>query len=90
MIMRKRVLENSNFVVNQKLGDKHLSVSELRETIKKGDQSIGKKILYFGSSLRGTSQYWSQRARELRALIQFQINEKQGLPSFFSTGSCAE
>jgi hypothetical protein len=23
-------------------------------------------------------------------LIQYQINEKQGLPSFFTTGSCAE
>jgi len=38
--------------------------------------------LYFGVSLRGTPRYWAQRARELRALIQYQINEKKGLPSF--------
>ena len=44
MIMRKRALENSNFVVNQKLGDKHLSVSELIEKIKEGDHSIAKKF----------------------------------------------
>ena len=46
--------------------------------------------MYFGASLRGTTQYWAQRARELRALIQFQINKKKGLPAFFTTGSCAE
>ena len=48
------------------------------------------KNLYFGANLRGTSQYWAQRARELRALVQFKINQGCGLPSFFSTGSCAE
>jgi hypothetical protein len=51
---------------------------------------LQKKILYFGTSLRGTPQYWAQGAKELRALIQYQINAKKGLPSFFSTGSCAE
>ena len=57
MIMRKRAIENCNFVVNQMLGDNHLSVSELND----GDSSIAKKVLYFGASLRGTTQYWSQR-----------------------------
>ncbi|CAG2185621.1 unnamed protein product [Mytilus edulis] len=90
MIMRKRAIENSNFVVHQKLGEQHLSISELREKIEKGDNSLAKKILYFGASLRGTSQYWAQRAKELRALIQYQINDKKGLPAFFTTGSCAE
>ena len=51
---------------------------------------LQKKILYFGAPLRGTPQYWVQRAKELRALTQYQINAKKGLPSFFSTGSCAE
>lgn len=49
-----------------------------------------KKSLYFVANLRGTSQYWAQRARKLRALIHFKINQGCGLPSFFSTGSCAE
>lgn len=77
MIMRKRAIENSNFVVHQKLGDQHFSVSELREKIQNGDDSFAKQMLYFGASLRGSSQYWAQRAKELRALIQFQINEKK-------------
>jgi hypothetical protein len=34
------------FVVNQKLGDKHLSVSELTNKLNDGDKSIAKKVLY--------------------------------------------
>jgi hypothetical protein len=88
--MRKRVLEQSTFIVQQKLGDSHLTLSDLKEKLQTGDQSIANKILYFSSSLRGTSQYWNQRSKDLRALIQFKINEGHGLPSFFTTGSCAE
>jgi hypothetical protein len=46
MIMRKKALENCNFVVNQKLGDKHLSVSELKNKINDGDNSITKKFIF--------------------------------------------
>ena len=46
MIMRKKALENGNFVVNQKLGDKHLSVSELTNKLNDGDNSTAKKVLY--------------------------------------------
>ena len=90
MIMRKRTLEQSTYIVSQQLGDKHISVSDIKEKLQRGDKSIAEKILYFGASLRGTDQYWAQRAKELRSLIQFQINEGKGLPSFFTTGSCAE
>ena len=90
MIMRKRAIDNSNYIVNQQLGDKHITIAELKEKLQSGDTSIGKKILYFGGSLRGTAQYWTQKAKELRALVQFKINEGSGLPSFFTTGSCAE
>ena len=90
MIMRKRTLGQSTYIFQQQLGDKHLTVSDIKEKLQKGDRSIAEKIVYFGACLRGTDQYWVQRSRELRALIQFQINEGQGLPSFFTTGSCAE
>jgi hypothetical protein len=88
--MRKRVLEQSTFIFRQKLGDSHLTLSDLKEKLPTGDQSIANKILYFSASLRGTSQYWNQRSKDLRALIQFKINEGYGLASFFTTGSCAE
>ena len=90
MIMRKRAADNSQFIVNQKLGDSHLTVEDLKKQLQNGDKSLGGKILYLSSSLCGTSQYWAQRGRELRALVQYKINQGEGLPSYFSTGSCAE
>ena len=90
MVMRKRALEQSRYFVDQQLGDPHMTVADLQERLARGDTTIANKLLYFGASLRGTSQYWHQRRRELRALIEFMVNEKLGLPSFFMTGSCAE
>ncbi len=90
MITRKRANENARFIVNQKIGEEHLTIEGLRDQLSRGDHSVVKKILYFSSTLRGTSQYWAQRARKLRALIQYQIHNGKGLPSFFTTGSCAE
>ena len=90
MIMRKRALEQSRFFVDQQLGDPQITVADLQERLARGDTSFTNKLLYFGANLRGTAQYWHQRRRELRALVEFMVNEKCGLPSFFMTGSCAE
>ncbi|XP_048590507.1 uncharacterized protein LOC125573780 [Nematostella vectensis] len=90
IIMRKRALEQSRYYVDQQLGDPHMTVADLQERMARGDTTIANKLLYFGASLRGTSQYWDQRRRELRAMVQCLVNEKRGLPSFFMTGSCAE
>jgi len=88
MIMRKRALEQSRFFVDQQHGDPRITVSNLQQRLARGDTFTDK--LYFGANLRGTAQYWHQRRRELCALVQFMVNEKHGLPSFFMTGGCAE
>ena len=62
----------------------------MKEKIEQGDESICKKILYFSDTLRGSSQYWSRRYKEVRSLEEYLINEGKGLPSIFCTGSCAE
>ena len=61
MIVRKKALENSSYIVSQRLGDQHLTVSDLKEKLQKGDNTFVEKVLYFSSNLRGTSQYWAQR-----------------------------
>jgi hypothetical protein len=53
----------------------------------KSTSMFAKKIIYLSSNLRGTAQYWAQKAKELRSLVQFNINEGNGLPSYFCTGS---
>ena len=45
---------------------------------------LPKKNIYFGASLRGSSRYWAQRAKELCTLIQFQINGKKKVYLHFS------
>jgi hypothetical protein len=90
IIIRKRTLEQTKFIVQQKLGEDHLTVDELKEMLNRNDNSIAKKILYFSNTLRGTPQYWHQRSKELNSLIQFNISEGNGLPSMFTTSSCAE
>ena len=90
MIMRKRALEQSRYFVDQQLGDPHITVADLQERLARGDTAFTNKLLYFGATLRGTTQYWQQRRRELRAFVEYMVNEKKGLPSFFMTGSCAE
>ena len=56
MIMRRRVAENGSFIVNQKLEERHFTTVDLKEKIQNGVNAIGKKVFYFGASLRGTSQ----------------------------------
>ena len=90
MITRKRALEQSRYFVDQQLGDPHITVTDLQERLARGDAAFTNKFLYFGARLRGTTRYWHQRRRELRALVEYMVNEKNGLPSFFMTKSCAE
>ena len=89
MITRKRALEQSRYFVDQQLGDPQLTVADLQERLARGDTSFTNKLLYFGANLCGTAQYWHQRRRELRTLVEFMVNVKKELPSFFMTGSCA-
>ena len=91
-MMRKRALDNANYIVNQKHGDKHLTVGNQGKI---QNQTLPINLLFSGTlrgtaQLSGTSQYWEQRGKYLRSLIQFKINEGCGIPSFFTTGSCAE
>ena len=72
MIMRKRALEQSRFFVDQQLGDPQITVADLQERLARGD-TFTDKLLYFGANLRGTAQYWHQRRRELRALVEFSM-----------------
>ena len=59
IIIRKRTLEQSTYIVRQQLGDQHMTVEDLWKLVNEQNSSIAQKILYFSASLRGTSQYWA-------------------------------
>lgn len=62
MIMRKPALERSTYIIEQKLGNNHFTVADLKKRIVNWNKSVSQKIIYFGVNLRGTTQYWGQRA----------------------------
>ena len=84
--MHKRAAENARFVVNQKLGDRHLTVADLKEQIQNGNQSQGRKVCILVQDLAAAHNTGHRKGQELRALIQYEINEGAGLPSYHSTG----
>ena len=91
MIMRKRAIENSNFVAHQKLGDQQFSVSELREKIQKGWWFISQQNIYIlEPHFEKVHDIGQKGLKNFALLISFKLMEKKGLPAFFSTGSCAE
>ena len=81
------------FPFNQKLGDSHLSVADLKDQLQRGNESLGNKIhcivLWSIASWHNT-MLGSEGGGQLRALIQYKIIQGDGLPYYFSTGSCAE
>ena len=81
MIMRNWTLEQSTYIVQQQLCEKHLSWEKL--------QKVAEKIVNFCACLHGTDQCWAQRQKELRILIQFKINEGKFV-FFLYTVSCTE
>ena len=48
MIMRKRAVEQSSFVVRQQLGDEHLTVTDLKAKLQSEGDCVGAKIMYLG------------------------------------------
>lgn len=47
IISRRRAIDNSNFVITQKIGDAHITVEELRKQLESGDINIANRILFF-------------------------------------------
>lgn len=44
IINRKRVLDNSTFIVQQKLGENMLTLSDLKAKLQNGDKSVAEKF----------------------------------------------
>ena len=62
-----------------------MSAEELQRLLSGGNTSIQNKLMYFGSSLRGSLQWKKTRRSELLDLI-----DEKGLPTFFITLSAAD
>ena len=45
IIMRKRTLEQSTYIMQEQMGDEHLSLHDLKQRIHRGDNCVAQKIL---------------------------------------------
>ena len=66
------------------------SISEISKSLDSKKDNIGKKILHFGETLTGTSQYWRSVYNKLLSFVRFMVHHGHGLPHYFITVSCAE
>ena len=84
-IMRHRALQTGRIYVQQNPHDGQLSVDELRDMVEHDSENLSNRILHFGSSLRGTRQFWQRQRNHLTAMV-----DTLGLPTAFFTLSAAD
>jgi len=83
--MRHRALQNGRIYVRQNPEDAHLTVDELRDMVGHDNQALSSRVLHFGSTLRGTRQFWQKQKNRLTAMV-----DTLGLPTIFFTLSAAD
>ena len=69
----------------QHLGDGQLSLDEVRDMVGKQGGAFSSRVLHYGSSLRGTRQYWQRQRNCLPSMV-----DTLGLPTIFFTHSAAD
>ncbi len=90
IIQRQQAAKQTSFFVGARLGENAPSVGELKERVANNDSSILRSCIAYAGNVSGTDPYWYQKKQELQALVKFKAWKKDGLPTFFLTGSCAE
>ena len=83
--MRWRALQAGRIYVRQHPQDSQLTIQELRQMVGNEGASLSSRVLHFGTSLRGTSQYWLKQRSRLTAMV-----DTLGLPSVYFTHSAAD
>ena len=83
--MRWRALQTGRVYINKRKNDAEMSLEDLKEMSTKDRKSFINRVSHFGTSLRGTKQYWHQQRSKLTAMIN-----NLGLPTAFFTHSAAD
>ena len=90
IIQRQQAAKQTSFFVGAKLGENAPSLGELKERIANNDHSILRSCIAYAGNVSGTDPCWYLRNKDLQALVIFKAWEKDGLQTFFLTGTCAE
>lgn len=84
-LQRQRAYNQARIFVRQNHDAARLTAANVREMLAEGDESIVRRMMCYGSTLRGTRAYWAQRRQELTDMINV-----TGSPHLFFTFSAAD
>ena len=91
MMYRRRAAEQSGWFLKSHVDEPPLNAAAIQDRIRSGGESFLDRLRHFGGgALRGTDAYWSGRSDDVDAWLQYHVDEGNGVPNLFITGSCAE
>lgn len=93
MVYRRRAREQATWLNKGQLDDPPVSVGDLQERVRAGadPSALLEKLVWLGGTkLRGTDAYWSSQKTEVEAWVDYHVQQGNGVPTLFVTGSCAE
>ena len=89
-IIRMRNSGQGKFFIDSHHRNGPSTVSELKESIQRGDTSFINSLTYFNECIKGSSPYWFKKRQELHSWINYHVEAGNGPPTMFITLSCAE
>lgn len=84
-IMRHRSRRAAAYFVGRNADDSALSAADIRDLLEDDASRLAGRVFRMGATLRGSSAYWAQRARELQQMVR-----QLGSPCAFFTLSAAD
>ena len=72
------------------IGENPPTLEDLKEKLKKGDDTFIKKLQYYSRNIRGSDNYWRAQTEDLESWIHHHVAIGHGPLTFFITLSCAE
>jgi hypothetical protein len=89
-VYRRRNQTQSQFFVNNFIGERPPTIEEIQEKIENKNTSFIEKLMYFSKNVPGSTGYWRHKKAELFSWINHHIEAGRGPPTVFMTLSCAE
>jgi hypothetical protein len=88
--MRLQANSQAGFCVSQQLNAGSITMPELVQRLKDGDESIPRKIISVGANLLNTAPYWCAEHTKVRSLQQWRRAFEGDTFCYFQTLSMAE
>jgi hypothetical protein len=89
-ITRQRNASSGNWFIREFSNGGPSTLSELKDSIRKGDTLFVNRLNYFNRCIKGSSPFWFSKRQELYTWINHHVEKGHGAPNYFITLSCCE